>query len=137
MTEKKEVGAPGGNQDARKHGSCSRVLDEAQKLQLDQACDVECLDAAIIEPAQGPPGRIRLRRHPADRVWLHHAAGRRPPGLPLRGRKLQCRRINMKRHCEAAGPAAICLSCVRPCGLWIALLRSSMKTDTLCISNHP
>ena len=41
MTEKKPVGAPRGNQNARKHGFYSRVLDEAQKLQLDQARDVE------------------------------------------------------------------------------------------------
>jgi len=41
MIEKKQVGAPRGNQNARKHGFFSRVLDEAQKLHLDQARDVE------------------------------------------------------------------------------------------------
>ena len=47
MTEKKPIGAPRGNQNARKHGFYSRVLDEAQKLQLDQAREVEGLDEEI------------------------------------------------------------------------------------------
>jgi hypothetical protein len=47
MTEKKQIGAPRGNQNARKHGFYSRVLDEAQKLQLDQARDVEGIDEEI------------------------------------------------------------------------------------------
>ena len=47
MKEKKPVGAPRGNQNARKHGFYSRVLDEAQKLQLDQARDVEGIDEEI------------------------------------------------------------------------------------------
>jgi uncharacterized protein YjcR len=41
MTEKKPRGAPKGNQNARKHGFYSQVLDEAQTLQLDQALEVE------------------------------------------------------------------------------------------------
>ena len=36
-----------GNQNARKHGFYSRVLDEAQKLQLDQARKVEGIDEEI------------------------------------------------------------------------------------------
>jgi len=47
MTEKKPIGAPRGNQNARKHGFYSRVLDEAQKLQLDEAREVEGIDEAI------------------------------------------------------------------------------------------
>ena len=47
MTEKKPRGAPKGNQNARKHGFYSQVLDEAQSLQLDQALEVEGLDEEI------------------------------------------------------------------------------------------
>ena len=47
MIEKKPIGAPRGNQNARKHGFYSRVLDEAQKLQLDQAREVEGIDEEI------------------------------------------------------------------------------------------
>lgn len=47
MTEKKPIGAPRGNQNARKHGFYSRVLDEAQKLQLDLAREVEGIDEEI------------------------------------------------------------------------------------------
>ena len=47
MTEKKQRGAPRGNQNARKHGFYSRVLDEAQKLQLDEAREVEGIDEEI------------------------------------------------------------------------------------------
>ena len=47
MTEKKQKGAPRGNQNARRHGFYSRVLDEAQKLQLDQAREVEGIDEEI------------------------------------------------------------------------------------------
>jgi len=47
MTEKKPIGAPRGNQNARKHGFYSRVLDEVQKLHLDQARDVEGIDEEI------------------------------------------------------------------------------------------
>ena len=47
MTEKKQIGAPRGNQNARKHGFYSRVLDEAQKLQLNEAREVEGIDEEI------------------------------------------------------------------------------------------
>ena len=47
MTEKKQRGAPKGNQNARKHGFYSQVLDEAEKLQLEQAQGVEGLDEEI------------------------------------------------------------------------------------------
>ncbi len=40
-------GAPPGNQNARKHGFYSQVLDEAAKLELQQASEVEGLDAEI------------------------------------------------------------------------------------------
>jgi len=47
MIEKKQKGAPRGNQNARKHGFYSRVLDEAQKIQLDEAREVEGIDEEI------------------------------------------------------------------------------------------
>nr|AID65794.1 hypothetical protein [uncultured bacterium] len=47
MIEKKPRGAPRGNQNARKHGFYSQVLDEAQKLHLDQAREVEGIDEEI------------------------------------------------------------------------------------------
>jgi hypothetical protein len=47
MRGKKPVGAPMGNQNARKHGLYSRVLDEAQMLQLDKARAVKGLDEEI------------------------------------------------------------------------------------------
>ena len=47
MTKKKPVGAPRGNQNARKHGLYSRVLDEAQQLQLDKARAVKGLDEEL------------------------------------------------------------------------------------------
>jgi len=47
MTEKKPIGAPRGNQNARKHGFYSRVLNEARKLQLVDARDVENIDEEI------------------------------------------------------------------------------------------
>ena len=47
MTEKKQIGAPRGNQNARKHGLYSRVLDEDQQLQLDKARAVKGLDEEI------------------------------------------------------------------------------------------
>ena len=40
-------GAPTGNQNARKHGFYSQVLDEAAKLKFQQASEVEGLDAEI------------------------------------------------------------------------------------------
>jgi hypothetical protein len=43
----KKRGAPRGNQNARKHGFYSRVLDEAERLDFEQATDVEGLDEEI------------------------------------------------------------------------------------------
>lgn len=40
-------GAPKGNQYARKHGFYSRVLDEAERLDFEQATEVEGLDDEI------------------------------------------------------------------------------------------
>jgi len=47
MREKRPVGAPKGNQNARKHGLYSRVLDEDQMLQLVKARAVKGLDEEI------------------------------------------------------------------------------------------
>ena len=47
MKEKKPVGAPRGNQNARKHGLYSRVLDEDQKLELGKARAVKGIDEEI------------------------------------------------------------------------------------------
>ena len=47
MTEKKKRGAPKDNQNVRKHGFYSQVLDEAEKLQLDEARSVEGIDEEI------------------------------------------------------------------------------------------
>jgi len=43
----KKRGARRGNQNARKHGFYSRVLDEAERLDFEQATDVEGLDEEI------------------------------------------------------------------------------------------
>ena len=40
-------GAPKGNQNARKHGFYSRALDEAEKLQLEEARGIDGLDEEI------------------------------------------------------------------------------------------
>jgi len=40
-------GAPKGNQNARKHGFYSKVLDEAEKLDFEQATSVEGIDNEI------------------------------------------------------------------------------------------
>jgi hypothetical protein len=61
-------GAPAGNQNARKHGFYSRSLEEAEKLEMDEALYVEGLDQEIALL------RIKLRslieNHP-DRIDLH------------------------------------------------------------------
>jgi hypothetical protein len=61
-------GAPKGNQNARKHGFYSRVLTEAEALDLEEALLVEGIDQEIALL------RIKLRElaetHP-DRVDLH------------------------------------------------------------------
>jgi len=45
--EVRKCGAPKGNQNARKHGFYSRVLDEAEQLDLELATDVEGIDDEI------------------------------------------------------------------------------------------
>ena len=71
MTEKKRRGAPRGNQNARKHGFYSQVLDEVQTLQLDEARAVEGIDEEIAIL------RVKLltliSQHP-DRIDLQMAA---------------------------------------------------------------
>jgi len=44
---KKKRGAPKGNQNARKHGFYSRVLDEAERLDFELATGVEGIDEEI------------------------------------------------------------------------------------------
>jgi uncharacterized protein YjcR len=44
---KRKRGAPEGNQNARKHGFYSRVLDEAEQLDFEQATCVEGIDNEI------------------------------------------------------------------------------------------
>jgi hypothetical protein len=44
---KRKSGAPKGNQNARKHGFYSRVLDEAEKLDFETAADVNGIDDEI------------------------------------------------------------------------------------------
>jgi len=44
---KRKGGAPEGNQNARKHGFYSKVLDEAEQLDLEQATCVEGIDNEI------------------------------------------------------------------------------------------
>ena len=46
-TPSKKRGAPKGNQNARKHGFYSRVLDEAEQIDFDLATSVEGLDDEI------------------------------------------------------------------------------------------
>ena len=50
MIEKKQRGAPRGNQNARKHGFYSRALDEA--------CEVECIDEERSDEAISLHGQI-------------------------------------------------------------------------------
>ena len=45
--EKRRRGAPKGNQNALKHGFYARVLDEAEKLDLEAAADVNGIDDEI------------------------------------------------------------------------------------------
>jgi hypothetical protein len=45
--EKKKRGAPAGNQNARKHGFYSRVLDETEQLDFEYASSVEGIDDEI------------------------------------------------------------------------------------------
>ena len=61
-------GAPKGNQNARKHGFYSRSLDEAERLEMEEAGYVEGIDQEIALL------RIKLRelieQHP-DQIALH------------------------------------------------------------------
>jgi uncharacterized protein YjcR len=61
-------GAPKGSQNARKHGFYSRALDEAEKVELEEAAYVEGIDDEIALL------RVKLRElienHP-DRIDLH------------------------------------------------------------------
>jgi hypothetical protein len=45
--EKRKRGAPKGNQNARKHGFYSKVLDEAERLDFEYASSVEGIDDEI------------------------------------------------------------------------------------------
>jgi uncharacterized protein YjcR len=65
-TERKR-GAPRGNQNARKHGFYSRVLDEVEQLDFEQATGVEGIDDEIAllrvkikNLLKNDPGNIRL-----------------------------------------------------------------------------
>lgn len=65
---KRKRGAPKGNQNARKHGFYSQVLNEAEKLQLEQAVAIEGIDEEIAIL------RIKLRElieKEPDRFDLH------------------------------------------------------------------
>ena len=67
----KKRGAPKGNQNARKHGFYSQVLDESEQLQLEQARGIEGIDEEIAIL------RVKLRtlidKQP-DRLDLHFEA---------------------------------------------------------------
>ena len=45
--EKRKAGAPRGNQNARKHGFYSRVLDETEQADFEQATGIEGIDDEI------------------------------------------------------------------------------------------
>jgi len=64
---RKKRGAPKGNQNARKHGFYSKVLDEAEQFDLELACGVEGIDDEIAllrvkikSILEKDPGNIRL-----------------------------------------------------------------------------
>ena len=64
---KKKRGAPKGNQNARKHGFYSKVLDEKEQADFDQAISVEGIDEEIallrvkmISLLERDPENIRL-----------------------------------------------------------------------------
>jgi len=61
-------GAPKGNRNARKHGFYSRALTEAEKIELEEAAEVEGIDQEIALL------RIKLRElveNEPDRIDLH------------------------------------------------------------------
>ena len=64
-------GAPKGNQNARKHGFYSQVLDQAEQLQLENAVGIEGIDEEIAIL------RLKLREllvNEPDRLDLHMEA---------------------------------------------------------------
>jgi hypothetical protein len=72
MKEKKKRGAPKGNQNARTHGFYSRVLNDAQKVRLADAREVEGLEEEIavlrvklMTLIEEYPERIDLQIHAA------------------------------------------------------------------------
>jgi len=90
MTEKKKRGAPKGNQNAKTHGFYSQILDEAQKLQLEAAREVEGIDEEIailrvklLTLIDEHPDRIDLQMVAAStiarlvRTKLHISAGQK------------------------------------------------------------
>ena len=74
---KRRRGAPKGNQNARKHGFYSQVLDETDKLNLEDARDMDGLDEEIAIM------RVKLLRlisdHP-DRIDLQVSRRHLPTG---------------------------------------------------------
>lgn len=73
MTKKR--GAPKGNQNARKHGFYSRALDEAEKLELEEAMGIEGIDDEIAilrvklrELIEKEPARIDLHLEAANTI---------------------------------------------------------------------
>jgi hypothetical protein len=69
--KKKKIGAPKGNQNARKHGFYSQVFDESEQLQLEEARSIDGIDEEIAIL------RVKLRnlidKHP-ERFDLHLVA---------------------------------------------------------------
>ena len=68
-------GAPKGNQNARKHGFYSRSLDEAEKLEMEEAIYVEGIDQEIAllriklrELVESQPDRIDLHLEAANTI---------------------------------------------------------------------
>ena len=71
MTTKRKRGPPPGNQNARKHGFYSKVLDEAEQLDLEEASKIEGLDNEIAIL------RLKLRHlleHYPERIDLQMSA---------------------------------------------------------------
>jgi uncharacterized protein YjcR len=68
-------GAPAGNQNARKHGFYSRALNEAEKLEMEEAIYVEGIDQEIAllriklrELIESQPDRIDLHLEAANTI---------------------------------------------------------------------
>ncbi len=92
--KKKKAGAPKGNQNAKKHGFYSQVLDESEKLQLEEARGVDGVDEEIAIL------RVKLRtlidKQP-DRFDLHLEAANTIARL-VRTRYSITREQNKKDH---------------------------------------